>query len=266
MQSVKRVLLWIAGVFCGLMTFGGVLSLVDTNSPGYDDMFPYFLLLTALFGFGTFYFIQNARGKWVKREKVKKKSKKQQQEEEALQYQKERRTAAESAVNLPVEHFPHSVVLKPGEICYYQYYAKVLIVKNETVGRTSGYRGISVRVAKGVTLHGGGSRGHAIKQDVTYKFPGFFTMTSQRILMTGEKGFDYPIGKLTSFTEYADGIGLQFGSKNYILEMDEPYWPNKIISLIQAGAKVDEEDLHLFDNSADTQVLDPDPEGINKNS
>lgn len=241
MQSVKRVLLWIAGVFCGLTTFGGVLSLVDTNSTGYDDMFPYFLILTALFGFGTFYFIQNARGKWVKREKVKKKSKKEQQREDELNYQVQRRMQAETATVLPVVDNPISVVLKPGEVCYYQRAASVLIVKNETVGHTSGSRGISVRVAKGVTLHGGGSRGHAIKQNVTYKFPGFFTMTSQRILMTGEKGFDYPVEKLTALTEYTDGVGLQFGSKNYILTMDEPYWPNKILSLMRSGAPEEEE-------------------------
>lgn len=172
---------------------------------------------------------------------AKKKKEIPQNTDDILEYKQKRRMQAETATILPVEKNPISVVLKPGEVCYYQRSASVLVVKNETVGHTSGHSGISVCVAKGVTLHSGGGRGHAIKQNVTYKFPGFFAMTSQRILMTGENGFDYPLEKLTALTEYTDGVGLQFGSKNYILMMDEPYWPNKILSLMRAGTPVKEE-------------------------
>lgn len=241
MKSVKQALLWTAGIFCGLITFGGILTLTHSSTSEYKDLFVTELILTVLSAAGAFYFIQSARGKWTKHEKVKKKSKKEQQQEDELNYQMQKRMDAEAATFLPVEESPISVVLKPGEICYYQRAASVLVVKNETVGHTSGSRGISVRVAKGITLHGGGSRGHAIKQNVTYKFPGFFTMTSRRILMTGEKGFDYPVEKLTALTEYTDGVGLQFGVKNYILTMDEPYWPNKILSLMRSGAPVGED-------------------------
>lgn len=250
MQAVKRALLWVVGVFCGLIAFGGVLTLTDPS--GYEDLFASELILTIVFAAGAFYCIQSARGKIVHRGKPEKKSKKQ-QEEEAREYQIKRRMAAEATVELPVEHFPVSVVLKPGEICYYQHVASVVVTKTETVGHTSGSRGISVRVAKGVTLHGGGSRGHAIKQDVTYKFPGFFTITSQRILMTGDKGFDYPLNKLTAFTEYTDGFQIQFGRYNYVLSMDEPFWPNKVISLIQSGASIKEEDPDLFEEATPTQ-------------
>ena len=56
--------------------------------------------------------------------------------------------------------------MRPGEVCHYQTAASVLQVKNEVVGHTSGYRGMSIHVAKGLTLHTGGSRGHAIRADV----------------------------------------------------------------------------------------------------
>lgn len=135
---------------------------------------------------------------------------------------------------LPVITSPHSIVLKPGEVCHYQSNAAVLLVKNEVVGHTRGHSGVSVRVAKGLTLHSGGSRGQAIRQDVAHRYPGLFTMTNQRIIMTGEKGFDQPVGKLTSITPYNgfQGITLQFGRSSYTILMAEPFWVPKIIELL----------------------------------
>lgn len=137
---------------------------------------------------------------------------------------------------LPVITSPHSIVLKPGEVCHYQSNAAVLLVKNEVVGHTRGYSGVSVRVAKGLTLHSGGSRGQSIRQDVAHQYPGLFTMTNQRIIMTGEKGFDQPVGKLTAMTPYNgfQGITLQFGRSSYTILMAEPFWVPKIIELLHA--------------------------------
>lgn len=230
---IKKVLCWFFGIYFAVGTLGGIIV---TILPDTGELRMMYAAFTVAFGAASYFLIKTAR-------KPKVHSKKEQQKiaEQNFQDERQRRISTVKAITkLPVESSPMSVILKPNEICYYQHTADVLIVKNETVGHTSGTRGISVRVAKGVTLHGGGSRGRAIKQDVTYKFPGFFTMTSQRILMTGEKGFDYPVEKLTALTEYTDGVGLQFGSKNFILAMDEPYWPNKILSLMRAGAPVDE--------------------------
>lgn len=237
MQAVKRVLLWIAGVFCGLMTLGGVLVLADTNSSGYKDLLPTYLILTVLFAAGTFYFIQNARGRWVKREKVKKKSKKEQQKEDELNYQAQRRMQAETATVLPVVDSPISIVLKPGEVCHYQSAAVVLILKNQVVGRTGGHSGISVRVAKGLTLHSGGSRGQTVREDVPYTYPGILTITNQRVIMTGEKAFEIPMEKLTAVTPFYSQKGeggniFQSGKTSYTVVNTEPYWIPKIISLL----------------------------------
>ena len=141
-----------------------------------------------------------------------------------------------SLTELPIVSTPYSVVLHSGEVCHYQDNASVLVIKNEVVGHTRGSGGVSVRVAKGLTLHSGSSRGTSIRQDVSYKYPGLFTMTNQRIIMTGEKGFDQPIGKLTSMVPYNgfQGITLQFGKSSYTILMAEPFWVPKIVELLQS--------------------------------
>lgn len=64
-------------------------------------------------------------------------------------------------------------------------------------------------------------------------------MTSQRIIMTGEKAFEYPLSKLTTLTPYYQfqGITLQFGKSTHTILMDEPYWVPKIIDLIHKNSK-----------------------------
>lgn len=49
--------------------------------------------------------------------------------------------------------------------------------------------------------------------------------------MTGEKGFDYPIDRLTAIQTYSDGVSLQFGKTSYTVLMDEPFWIPKLIDL-----------------------------------
>ena len=159
---------------------------------------------------------------------------KSQKEEDARAELEARIEQVSTMSRLPVVT-PEAIVMRSGEVCHYQEAANVLQVKNEVVGHTSGSSGISVRVAKGVTLHSGGSRGHAIRQDVSHTYPGYFTITNQRIVMTGEKGFEHPLSKLTALTLFNgyEGITLQFGRFGYTVLMDEPYIVPKILELIK---------------------------------
>ena len=139
---------------------------------------------------------------------------------------------------LPVVPNPAGIILKPNEICCFQVYAAILVIKKETVGRTASSGGISVRVAKGVTVHSGSTKGVPIKQDIAYTFPGYFSMTNQRFIMTGEMGFELPISRLTSLAPYNfngnTGITLQFGGKSYtiLMPIEETYYIPKIIDLL----------------------------------
>lgn len=139
-----------------------------------------------------------------------------------------------AVTELPVVEEPFSIILRAGEICHGQFEASVWTVKNQVVGYKSDSSGASVRIAKGLTIRSGGSRSTPIRQDVATVYPGLFSVTNQRFIMTGEKGFEYPLGKLTSLTPYNryEGITLQFGRTSYTLLMDEPYWIPKLIDLL----------------------------------
>lgn len=140
------------------------------------------------------------------------------------------------ATELPIVSAPAGVVLRPGERCCYQADASVLVVKNQVVGRTGGGGGVSVRVAKGVSVRSSSGSSRTVREDIAYTYPGIFSMTDQRFVMTGEKAFEYPLDKLTSLTPYNgyDGINLQFGQKSYTILMPEPFWIPKIIDLLAA--------------------------------
>ena len=139
---------------------------------------------------------------------------------------------------LPVIPIPDALLLRENEICHFQSNASVIQIKERVVGYTGGSGGVSVRVAKGITLHSGRSRGTPIRQDIEKAFPGIFTMTNQRIVMTGEKGFEYSLSRFTSVTPWNGyrGAILQFGNISKILEMPEPYWIPKILDLLKANA------------------------------
>lgn len=126
------------------------------------------------------------------------------------------------------------IFLNPGETCHYQVPANVLIYKNQVTGYTGGSAGVSVRVAKGVTLRSGSSRGKPIREDVPYTYPGVFTMTNQRFIMSGEKAFEHPISKLTALGDFGgmQGITLQFGKTSHTILMQEPFWVPKILDLL----------------------------------
>lgn len=134
----------------------------------------------------------------------------------------------------PVVENPVSIILWPGEVCYFQRDASVEIVKNQVVGSTGGYGGISFRVARGVTLHSGNTARKVVRSDVQYTYRGVFSLTNQRVIMTGEKGFEYPIDKITAVSPYRFGAGLmlQFGKSSYTVLMKTPYLVPKVLSLM----------------------------------
>lgn len=184
------------------------------------------IMFGLIFAFG----FSHSHKKWLKQQDE---AKEREQARNAFQGSIDRVAAMNT---LPVVNSV-SVVLRPDEICHYQEPASVLQVKNEVVGHTSGSAGVSVRVAKGLTLHSGGSRGHAIRQNVAHLHPGYLTITNQRFVMTGDKGFDHPLSKLTAMTPYNgyEGIMLQFGRSVYTVIMDEPFIVPKIWDLLQAN-------------------------------
>lgn len=224
---IRKIVCWFFAVMFGATTLGGILSLTDPAiSPSGSDMLSFTIIFAAI----TALFVWLA----IKKPKPSKKQRAAMEAQQAEEARKARIAEVEAVTELPVITAPVSVVLRPGEVCHYQTPASVVEIKERVVGYSGGSGGVSVRVAKGVTLHSGRSRGTPIRADVAKEYPGFFTMTDQRMIMTGEKGFDHPLTKLTSMTPWNgfQGIILQFGRSSYIVEMGESYWIPKIIDLL----------------------------------
>lgn len=170
------------------------------------------------------------------------KEKKKKNREMQLEAQKAKEEADRARMNkvssltvLPVIDSPTSIILRPQEICHFQAGAALREVKSEVVGRSGGHAGYSVRIAKGLTVHTGSGRGRVIREDRERLYPGILSVTSERIIMTGDRGFERPLKSLTSWTAYngTEGITLQFGRSLYTILMEEPYWIPKILRLMK---------------------------------
>ncbi|MDF3821738.1 hypothetical protein P3G55_17670 [Leptospira sp. 96542] len=122
--------------------------------------------------------------------------------------------------NLPV--ISTNIPLQKNEICHISTDANRLETKIVTVGHSGGSRGVSIRIAKGLTYRVGSYKGGPIKEEVTFKFPGKLIVTSKRIIfIAAQKGFSIPLSKVTNLEPYDDGIGIQKDSTHYLLSIDE---------------------------------------------
>lgn len=110
-----------------------------------------------------------------------------------------------------------SLMLKSGERCYYQGAADRLITTRRVTRYEGGSRGISVKVAKDLTLRGGSSKGVPIREDVIDRFKGEVVITNKRIVFLGNKGFEFNLGQITALDHYADAIAFQVKGTRYVI-------------------------------------------------
>jgi len=116
-----------------------------------------------------------------------------------------------------IEIKPSHALLKAGEKAYAS--AQAVLHELKTVGYKAGSRGISVRVAKGVTLRSGSIRGHAVKGDIAVA-SGELVVTDQRVIFAGDrKSFVIPMAKLVNVTNYSDGFAFHEDKSNHVVEV-----------------------------------------------
>lgn len=109
-----------------------------------------------------------------------------------------------------------NLILSENEVCHYFGAVEHRVVKNRVVGHKADTAGVSLRVAKGVTIRKGGVKGEAIRGDVVEKTPGKLTVTDQRIVFGSAKSnFEKKLSAITAITPYTDGIEIQFGANGY---------------------------------------------------
>lgn len=141
--------------------------------------------------------------------------------------------------NLPqITNVP--VILGTGEVAHYFAPARRYITKTKAVGRTGGSGGISVRIAKGVSVHSGRSASQTVYGEVTDTFNGNIVLTNRRLVfISQENGFDL---KLSSISAIIPGplTLIQSGAKSYTMDVAEAGYFCTAINLAleaQTGAR-----------------------------
>lgn len=108
-------------------------------------------------------------------------------------------------------------MLKPGEVAYGvamgDYY------QSQTVGYKGGTQGMSVRVAKGMTLRTSATRGQPVKGLVKLA-SGELVVTNQRIIFAGDqKSFAIALDNLINSSNYTDGFSFNDSKSSYTVKM-----------------------------------------------
>ena len=115
---------------------------------------------------------------------------------------------------------PTTAILKAGETAYVE--ASSMLMETKSGGFVGGSRGVSVHVAKGLTLRAGAFKGHKVEHIVVVA-RGHLLITSQRIIFAGDqKSFAVNLDKLINITRYRDGFTFNDGSKSHNVLVPKP--------------------------------------------
>ena len=118
-----------------------------------------------------------------------------------------------------------NIVLKKGEICYYEgdaysYKMKNIITHYERQGYSSG-----IRIAKGISIGRSSGVSIPVRENIVEKYQAKFYMTNKRIILTAPKyGFELSVDKVTSLKNYSNAFDYYCGEKTYtVLTNDVKY-------------------------------------------
>ena len=108
------------------------------------------------------------------------------------------------------------VILEEGEASHYYAPAIRSVTKTRVVGHTGGGAGVSVRVAKGVSVRTGGGSSRNVRSDVTDDFTGAVVLTNRRLVfLHNQAGFECRLTSVSAVTPTAGSVLIQAGSKSY---------------------------------------------------
>jgi len=106
--------------------------------------------------------------------------------------------------------------LSTDETCCYMDKAYTFKDKTITTGYTGKHNGVSIRIAKGLSYHTGGSGSQAIRETQRTTYNGILYITTKRVIYTSQnESFDKTFDKITSIQEAQDGLIIQIGSNTY---------------------------------------------------
>lgn len=107
-------------------------------------------------------------------------------------------TQFDQGSQMPIVHY-NNIVLQQGEELIFAVPAQTFIQKEQIVGYTGGSSGASIRVAKGLTVRRGSSKGTPIRQNVTKFNKGDYIVTTSRLIFLSQnESFEFSIGKVSA--------------------------------------------------------------------
>lgn len=125
------------------------------------------------------------------------------------------------------------VILGDGEVAHFFGPARRYITKTKAVGRTGSGSGVSVRVAKGVSVRTGGGSSRTVYDDVTDAFAGQVILTNRRIVfLAKQNGFDCKLDAISAITPEGDRLMIQAGSKTYRLAVAQQGHFAKVLEMV----------------------------------
>jgi len=113
---------------------------------------------------------------------------------------------------------PTGIVLQDGEICHYRGAAYTQKNTSRIAGYTSQHAGGSVRIAKGLSVHTGGTNRQAVRETLTERSNGILYVTNKRIIFIAPKNaFDKSLKSLSAYIPSQGHIVILFGNSSYDL-------------------------------------------------
>lgn len=108
------------------------------------------------------------------------------------------------------------LILEEGEAAHYYAPAVRSVTKTRVVGHTGDGAGVSVRVAKGVSVRTGGGSSQNVRGDVTDEFTGAVVLTNRRmVFIHNQSGFECRLASVSVVTPSDGSVLIQAGSKSY---------------------------------------------------
>ena len=202
-MSLGRVFLWFVTGFCFLIPVNWIRLWIVGELPKNESVWSLligFVILWGISGGLGYYLIVSGRKAKLKA------AQKKAEDAEILQ-----EMMAQPLTGIK----PRQAILKSGEKAYGSVAARLQEV--QTVGYSAGTSGVSMRVAKGLTVRTGGVRAHAVKGAVIVA-SGELVITDKRVLFAGDKkSFDISRDNILNVTHYNDGFAFHDSKKTYTL-------------------------------------------------
>lgn len=134
---------------------------------------------------------------------------------------------------------PNGIVLKEDELCHYQGAAYTEKNSSRIAGYTSQHAGGSVRIAKGLSVHTGGTERQAVRETLTEKSNGILYITNKRIVFIAPKNaFEKPINSLSAYVPKQGHMAFLFGNQSFDLITADSFRIKDIIDGILNGMPV----------------------------